>query len=272
MDVLYIFNFELAHLKDAIRRFRFSLGSLAKQNVRVCVSNNSEVCIRSEIEDIVPHFAYIHRPYRGLFSRAHGINFGVRSLIESEYFIISDIDLVYRKTHIESVQRKMNNVLSATMSPLRMVFWNYNLQPKYTPSWMNVRFIRRFAAKSTMAESSDYENLLNLPNNGGGYAHGNGVVHLDTFTRLRGYDEEMIGYGPEDDLFNTRIGRVNTIIYDDGDDTASIHLWHARLRMIQQRKNMQIWRERKAYFSSLSNPTFADLAANTKNTTWGGIL
>lgn len=271
MDILYIFNFEPEHLEGALRRFRYSLESLASQGGRICVSNNSEVCIRSHIADLAPGMAYVHRPYRGPFSRAHGINFGVRTLVESEYFMISDVDLVYRPTHIASVRNKMAWAAETTSRPLRMVFWNYNLQPKYRPQWMNRRFLRRFAATSPHVESSDYSLLAALPNNSGGFAHGNGIIHFDSFVRLRGYDEEMIGYGPEDDLFNTRIGKLNEIIYDDGDDTASIHLWHPRLRMIQPKKNMKIWQERKAYYNSLINPTWDDLMANKNKTIWGEI-
>ena len=269
MDVLYIFNFEEADLPEALRRFRFSLESIARQNVRICISNNSEVCVRSEIEDLIPRIAYVHKPYRGLFSRAHGINYGVRTLVESEYFIISDVDLVYRQNHIENVRRKMSDA-ACPSSPLRLVFWNYNLEPRYRPAWMNRRLLRRFASQSPREESSDYERLMALPSKGG-FAHGNGVIHLESFLRLRGYDEEMIGYGPEDDLFNTRIGRVNKIVYDDSTDTASIHLWHRRLRMIQHKKNMEIWRKRKACYNTLPNPSWDDLTANKNSRTWGEI-
>jgi hypothetical protein len=185
--------------------------------------------------------------------------------------MISDVDLVYRYNHLAAVQRKIQAALRTAKQPLRMVFWNYNLQPRYQPNWMNLRFLRRFAMKSPHLESSDYEQLAALPHNGGGFAHGNGIIHLESFLRLRGYDEEMIGYGPEDDLFNTRIGKVNDIVYDKGDDTASIHLWHPRLRQIQLRKNMRIWQERKAFYDTLKDPSWSDVAANKNKSSWGEI-
>lgn len=271
MDILYIFNFEPQHLAEAIKRFRCSLKSLAGQGGRICVSNNSQICIRPLIEDVAPEMSYMHCPYNGPFSRAHGINFGVRTLVQSEYFLISDVDLVYRRTHISAVMEKLQKSIDETDRPVRLVFWNYNLQPHYWPKWMNRRFLRRFAKKSAPLECSDYNALATLPNNGGGFAHGNGVIHLESFLRLRGYDEEMIGYGPEDDLFNTRIGKVNRIIYDKGDDTASIHLWHPRLRMIQPRTNMEIWRERKAYYNSLAQPGWEDVMANKQRENWGEV-
>lgn len=272
MDILYIFNFESQHLEDALKRFRHSLASLGRQGARICVSNNSENCILSRIKDVVNDLAYIHKPYSGQFSRAHGINFGVRSLVRSEYFMISDVDLVYRRDHLVDVRRKMLDALHIAKRPVRMVFWNYNLKPRYQPAWMNIPFIRRFAVASPRMESSDYEALSRLPHNGGGFAHGNGIIHLESFMRLQGYDEEMIGYGPEDDLFNTRISRVNNIVYDKGNDTASIHLWHPRLQMIQWKENMNLWRERKAYFQSLEDPTWDDVTANKSKPSWGEIF
>jgi len=271
VDILYIFNFESQHLESALARFRHSLASVAAQGARICVSNNSKDCILSRIDDVVHDLAYVHKPYHGQFSRSHGINFGVRSLVRSEYFMISDVDLIYHRNHLAAVQRKMQAALRTAKRPLRMVFWNYNIQPRYHPDWMNRRILRRFAATSQLMESSDYEVLSLLPHNGGGCAHGNGIIHLESFTRLRGYDEEMIGYGPEDDLFNTRIGKVNDIVYDKGNDTASIHLWHPRLRVIQLKKNMRIWQQRKAFYEALENPDWSDVMANKSKSSWGEI-
>ena len=50
--------------------------------------------------------------------------------------------------------------------------------------------------------SSSYAELNALRKARIGLAHGNGLIHLDSFNSIRGYNEEMIGYGPEDDLFN----------------------------------------------------------------------
>ena len=113
--------------------------------------------------------------------------------------------------------------------------------------------------------------LDQLPRSKGGYAHGNGLIHTQTFFDIQGYDEEMIGYGPEDDLFNIRISKINRIIYDNLNDTASFHLWHPRFHMIQFEKNMEIWRNRKHYYNSLIDPNISDLKANLNKNKWGEI-
>lgn len=268
MDVLYVFNFEAQHLKAAVQRLRYSLESIAQQGIKICVTNNSVACIYHDIKDIAPDLHYIHRRYSGPFSKAQAINFGVRNLVNSEYFMLSDIDLIYRPDHIQNVERKLESG-NANGVPVRLIFYNYNLEPLYAPAWMGVHFLKRFTQKCVREQSADYWRLRTLPNNGGGFAHGNGIIHLPSFLRIRGYDEELIGYGPEDDLFNCRISKVNRIYYDADEATASIHLWHPRLRMIQYKKNMEIWRRKKAYYDNLQNPSWEGVTANLGKTNWG---
>ncbi len=271
LDFLYIFNFEPQNMAGALSRFACSLRSIRDQGVNVCVSNNSQTCIETFLRDIVPDVHYVHKTYDGPFSRAHAINFGVRTLVNSPYFVVSDVDLVYRPDHIQTLERKLAAASAGNAQPVRIVTYNYNLSPIHWPSWMDMRFLRRLTHKSTPGDSHDYTSLLRLPNNGGGFAHGNGVIHLESFTRLRGYDESLIGYGPEDDLFNTRIGKVNALIYDPDPLTASIHLWHPRLRMIQYRKNMKIWARMKAHYNALPNPGWDEVTANRDRESWGVI-
>lgn len=270
-EFLYVFNFDKRSFADALSRFECSLRSIRDQNVQICVSNNSQTCIQSFLRCIAPNVRYVHKTYKGLFSRAHAINFGVRTLVNSRYFVVSDVDLVYRPDHIKTLQRKLTLAIEENSQPVRIVTYNYNLSPVYSPAWMDRRFLRRFAYKSSPGNSHDYSELMRLPNNGGGFAHGNGVIHLESFMRLRGYDENLIGYGPEDDLFNTRISKVNTLIYDPDPQLASIHLWHQRLRMIQYRKNMKIWAQMKAHYNALPNPGWDDVIANRDREKWGII-
>lgn len=271
LDFLYIFNFEPKNMAGALSRFACSLRSIRNQGVNICVSNNSTNCIESFLRDIVPDVRYVHKTYEAPFSRAHAINFGVRTLVSSPYFVVSDVDLVYRPEHVSELQGKLVAARAKSERPVRIVTYNYNLNPIHWPAWMDMRFLRRFTYKSSPGDSHDYAALLCQPNNGGGFAHGNGVIHLESFTRLRGYDESLIGYGPEDDLFNTRIGKVNTLIYDPDPLTASIHLWHPRLRMIQYRKNMKIWARMKAHYNALPNPDWDDVVANRERENWGVI-
>ena len=275
LDFVYIFNFEGVYFDGAIERLRYSLESIKDQNVNICLSNNSTECIFDMVSDIHSDIKYIHKPYNGLFSRALTINFAVKSLVKSEYFMISDIDLIYQKNHVQILLEKVNE--SKAIKPIRFISYNYNEEPIYSNkfSYSKNRYIKYLGKKISKIGkpyySSNFEELIKLPKSDGGYAHGNGLIHLESFIKIQGYDEEMIGYGPEDDLFNTRISKINDIIYDNSIENATVHLWHPRFHMIQHDKNMQIWRDRKDFYNSLENPIYKDVLANKDKKEWGII-
>ncbi len=141
IDFLYIFNYESSVAKEALLRFRCSLKSIVGQHVNICVSNNSAVCIFNQISDIVPNVRYIHSPHKGTFSRALGINYAVRSLVKSEYFIISDIDLVYSRDHIQRLNTKFQ-LLKRQGEKIRLVTYNYNLLPVTEISLLQKRVLK----------------------------------------------------------------------------------------------------------------------------------
>jgi len=279
IDILYIFNFSNKDLNNAILRLRCSLKSIVNQNVQICVSNNSSTCIFDAISDIDSNIKYNHKYLNKPFSRAIGINYGVKKLVTTEYFIISDIDLVYSNDHIQRLFIKFES-LRRPNEYIRFVTYNYNLLPISHISFIGkilykTPFFRKYASiftkESPHLYTHEYEVLDQFPKSNGGYAHGNGLIHKDSFYKIQGYDEEMIGYGPEDDLFNTRISKINRIIYDNLNDTSTFHLWHPRFQMLQFEKNMEIWKLKKAYINSLLIPTLEDIIANKDKKDWGRI-
>lgn len=279
IDILYIFNFSNKDLNNAILRLRCSLKSIVNQNVQICISNNSSTCIFDAISDIDSNIKYNHKFLNKPFSRALGINYGVKKLVTTEYFIISDIDLVYSNDHIQRLLIKFES-LRRPNEYIRLVTYNYNLLPISHISFIGkilykIPFFKKYATiftkESPHLYTHEYEVLDQFPKSNGGYAHGNGLIHKDSFYKIQGYDEEMIGYGPEDDLFNTRISKINRIIYDNLNDTSTFHLWHPRFQMLQFEKNMQIWELKKAYINSLLTPTLEDIIANKDKKVWGKI-
>ena len=275
-DFLYIFNYEPPFIEQAVLRLRCSLRSIKDQNVRIFLANYSEPCIYSEIEDIVSGIHYEHIPYQGAFSKSLFINHAVKKMISSEYFILSDVDLVYSRDHIQKLSQKMES-LSFGKDKFRFVTYNYNLAPIYKSTLYHIMskmpFISNLVDNDNCVQphpyTHDYIVLDRMPIKNGGYAHGPGIIHTETFFDIRGYDEELIGHGPEDDMFNTRIGKVNRLVYDKLPDTATFHLWHPMLRRIQVKENVRIWEEQKAYLDSLVNATIKDVEANRSKADWG---
>jgi predicted glycosyltransferase involved in capsule biosynthesis len=279
IDFLYVFNYDASVIDDAVIRLRCSIKSIASQNVRICICNTSAICIHNRVIDLAPDMKYIHTHYTGPFSKALGINYGVKHIVSTPYFILSDVDLVYSRDHIQRMMIKCD-MLRRGDENIRFIFYNYNLLPVRDLSQWN-KIIRRIPLINRIVKAKgierpamvtdDYELLNCLDREPGGFAHGNGLIHTETFYKIKGYDEEMIGYGPEDGLFNLRISKVNRIIYDNLPDTASFHLWHPKMSWIQVQKNHEIAAERVAFYNSLSHPTFDDVCANKGKTDWGVI-
>lgn len=277
-DFLYVFSYDEAFLSDAILRLRCSIKSICGQEIRICVANYSQKCIYEQISDITPNIQYEHTPYSGLFSKALFINYAVKKMISSEYFILSDVDLVYSRDHIQRIKMKMS-ALSVNSDNFRYVTYNYNLAPVYKTTLFRIAgtfpFFRNFLDQNKLVKAHEYTHeyivLDRMHKAGGGYAHGPGVIHTETFFAINGYDEEMIGHGPEDDMFNTRIGKVNRLVYDNLPDTATFHLWHPMLQRIQVTENLRIWNERKKELDALRNATIEDVKANKKKLDWGII-
>ena len=277
VDFLYVFNYRAPYFQDAFERLLFSIKSIKNQDVTVCISNNSPQCIQKKVSEVIENFKYHHQVYNGLFNKALCINYAVKNLVETDYFIISDVDLVYSKDHIQRLKLKIDN-LTTPSEKIRFITYNYNLHPRFEKPKLarvaaRIPFVRKYFQDENYyfpySYSSDFTVLDQLPKSAGGFAHGNGLVHLETFMALRGYDEEMIGYGPEDGLFNTRISKVNRVIYDNLPDTASYHLWHPRFHMIQVEKNIKNWQEKTVFYNSLKNPTYEQLRANLSCEDWG---
>jgi hypothetical protein len=279
IDLIYIFNYNVTSIDDATERLRCSIKSVSFQKVNVCVCNTSSICIYDKIIDLVPDLKYVHKFYNGPFSKALCINFGVKKLVTTPYFFLSDVDLVYSRDHVQRLFLKCK-LLQNDNEDLRFVFYNYNLLPIIeTPRtykfFCDIPILRNFVKNKIKMRaqivSHDYELLDCKLKEPGGFAHGNGLIHTETFFKIQGYDEEMIGYGPEDDLFNIRISKVNRIIYDKLPDTATFHLWHTRLSWIQVEKNHNIWDQKKEELNKLINPSFEDVKANKNKKEWGVI-
>ena len=270
IQILYVFNFTRENFKLALERFLCSIKSIQNQNLEICVSNNSEECIFSEIKNLNIS-RYIHTPNPSKFSRAWSINFAAKKLIDQDYFYMSDIDLVYSPNHFERLKIKLNQI-NLREKPIRYVPYNYNLLPKrgsFSNRVINrIGFLKKF--HSIVHEYSwDYLYLDTLMKEPGGFAHGNGLIHFNSFLQIQGFDEDFIGYGPEDKLFNKRIGFINNVIFDNLNDTSTFHLWHLPLSRFQEVENMNYYTASLDYLNLLDNPSVKDIMANKNCSGWG---
>ena len=75
-----------------------------------------------------------------------------------------------------------------------------------------------------------------------GFAHGCGLIPLGALRKIGGYNSELIGHGPEDDLFNQRIKFYSRVYYHKGNYRSStFHLPHPPLNQQNRLNNFKYW-------------------------------
>ncbi len=213
-DVIYVFKYDNEKYKNARKRLLCSIDSLKDQHVNIIIINNSQQKLNLNID--VP-LTCIHKPCNGLLNKARSINFGVKNYVKTDYFLMSDVDIVYSKHHIKEILKYILND-----SPVRITHYHCELLEEYY--------------------SSDFEKLLDIPHKEKFHAPGLGLIHRTSFMKIHGYNEEFLGYSPEDQCFNERIWMINKDIRMDT-DLYTFHLWHDILGRQHEHKqnNLKIW-------------------------------
>ena len=213
-DVIYVFKYDGDKYENARKRLLCSIDSLKNQLVNIIVINNSQQKLNLNID--VP-LTCIHKPYNGPLNKARSINFGVKNYVKTDYFLMSDIDIVYCKNHL----RYMLNYTS-NGNPVRITHHHCELNAEYY--------------------SSNFEKLMSIPHKEKFHAPGLGLIHRTSFMKIHGYNEEFFGYSPEDQCFNERIWMINEDVRVDT-DLYTFHLWHDVLGQKHSyvEKNLTFW-------------------------------
>jgi len=204
VDIVYTFQYNSANIDKALKRVKCSIESLKGQAVRIIFLNASEIDISDRIKELPVE--YYHKPYGEVgMNKCKLINHAVKYLVKSSYVFLSDIDLIYPNNYIEEMTK-------ATLFFKK----KFNIEVRIVPNVLSL--LDEYYC-------SDYGFIVSLriPCTEG-IAPGNGIIHTDTFKSIRGFDEDLQGYGPEDAMFNMRIGRVNK--YIEVRNIKTFHLKH----------------------------------------------
>jgi len=234
-DFVYTFHFREDDKTEAIWRLNRSIASLNLNQVNVCVMNCSNYCIRDSIHYDVK-YEYEPKDFgTNVYNRPFMVNEAVKRMVTSEYFNLSDVDIIYPKTFLKTmksiIQQETGDV------PLRIVFHNHNMGQGDFVTY-----------KDCLEE---YENCKDQIRSKTGPAPGLGIIHTETFKRINGFDERFFGYGPEDKEFNYRISRVCKYIDLDDPKVNTYHIWHMNnTPKINYRNNMRIWYYIKEHIES----------------------
>jgi predicted glycosyltransferase involved in capsule biosynthesis len=238
IPVLYVFNFTQERISKAIQRLQCSFDSIKDQTDKIFILNASKVNFALNYSG--SKLVIIHKPFNGYFNKCKLINYMVKHYLQDyEYFLHSDIDIVYRDNYVENMH----------------AYINYPIQP--------VRVIPRNIAMPIEYYSSDYEKLWTVAKNfrqhPSGEAPGIGLIHVPSFMMIRGYNESFNGWGSEDREFNDRISRINKFIYDRNID--HIHLWHEAINREHHEQN------RRLFNNSIQKTALKNIIRN--NESWG---
>lgn len=235
IPVLYVFNFKPEYIVNAIKRLNCSLTSILGQADKIYILNAS-----NENIDIVKNdkIVYIHKPYNKYFNKAKLINYMVKHFLSDyEYFIHSDVDLVYRSDYIQRLKAYI------TDKPVRVMPRNVVMPMEYY--------------------SSKYDELMiiagKFKQHSTGESKGNGLFHVPSFIQIHGIDERYQGYGSEDECLNLRLARINKFIFAKEID--HIHLYHLPINYEYRKQNHEIFKQ------SILRITKGDLIRNEKG--WG---
>lgn len=277
MQIIFTLSYEDADLKKCCHRLNLSLksllinSSLDEEKFEILVFNFSNVCLTRYIEFCSERIRYYHlRSYRS-FSRGRFLNYIIKNHVSASYFYIADVDLIFPPNFIKNLILKTKILKNQNIS--RSIFLNGNLESKAFPFGKCHHKIKSLFYEMPKIETAQYD-LLSKISHKVGWAHGCGVFNRQMFLKLRGFNEEFIGYGPEDGLFNKRLQKVSRVEFDDDDLLKTFHLWHQKFARIQVRKNMAIYRNelKKLEKVSFNNPKAIQTAviANT-NADWGVI-
>jgi hypothetical protein len=220
VPVLYVLKFDDSTIDKAVQRLNNSLENLLPQADRIYILNASNKDLKINREKIT----YLYKPHKGYFNKSILINYSVKNFLQDyEYFIFSDIDLVYESNYVN----RMNEYVKNNQTPIRVIPHNTNL---------NIE-----------CYSSDFNHLKDVYSITGsmskGWSHGNGLIHTKSFMQIKGYNESYLGYSPEDQDFNMRIGKINKLIYDE--NLLDFHLWHPQVNREHVRNNEMIYKQYK---------------------------
>jgi predicted glycosyltransferase involved in capsule biosynthesis len=214
IPVLYVFRFENGAKEKALKRLNCSLECIMKQTQNVYLLNASEEKVT------LPNIHVINKSQSGPFNKSVLINHMVKYyLCGCEYILLSDIDLIYQSDYYERIQE-----YAESKEPVRVIPYNIGTFSE----WYESDFEE--AMKKVNKEPRSFASGMSL---------GNGLVHIPSFIKIKGYNEQYVGYAGEDVEFNLRIGKINKTIFDE--NLKEIHLFHEPFNREYVEENIQLF-------------------------------
>lgn len=171
------------------------------ENVEIIVAEQGT--IKSNIDDIDIHVFYNHD---GLFERSRLLNMAVKSST-NEKIVIADNDLIVDCLAITKSLDMLDEY--DTVNPYNVVM---DLPEYITQQYITTGDIQKITDQGTYRDSIVF-------------AGGMLIINKSAYIKIGGYDENMIGWGGEDDILTIKI--LNLLKYISI-ESVSYHLFHDR--------------------------------------------
>lgn len=147
--------------------------------------------------------------------------------IDNDYFIMADADCIVTKTAIESIKTEYN--MGSILYPFNSV------------DYYNEAYTRKLMSNSPIEKS--YKTDRGLP-----LKRFTGMVNCfnrDTYERIGGFDEGIIGWGAEDDVFLMKCERIIGSSYRTNLDSPLIHMYHPKSDTEEYKKSKMFINNKK---------------------------
>lgn len=242
--VCYIFCYDEHDLDGALLRLKLSISSLpSNKSITILTWHDSLPSLLNTCSNI--KYIFVQRQ---AFSRSFFINYIAKYLSETTdlcYFYLADTDLFFHPSYFSWLD-KICLRLDSFRADLRVITSNINLFPEckipHIPRILLPRTLKYFPQLFRWTPPSSFSDIIKLRHAASNFAHGCGLIPIAPLLRIGGYNSEIVGYGPEDDLFNQRLKNYARIYYHKGSLVSStFHIPHKPLQQQNKKKNWMYW-------------------------------
>ena len=245
-SIWYVYCFAEINEKNAYERLKVSISSIPEQlSVKI-------ITWHYDLENKLA-FDFPGRNFFVLNSKVikFSKSFFINQLCKFEnnknakYIYLADIDLFFHPEYFFWLNYIMKE-LSYEESDIRIVSKNFNVRArpkvKLLPGRLYGKCSYYFPKLYDWDIPKNFQEILSREMSKSDFAHGCGLIPLKALQKIGGYNSELVGHGPEDDLFNQRIKFYSRIYYHKGSfRSATFHLPHPAMNQKNRFKNHKYW-------------------------------
>ena len=203
-----------------IKSIKNSLNSLRSQSDKdfnvLFIDYGSKESIAFEVKLLIDSYDFVSYTY--LFTefqpwnKSKAINYALRNLIETPYFFVADIDMVFHG-HFNSILMSL-----IKQSPLRNVFFKVG-----------------FLDKDEIVINKDFDKI-NIKKESNNEATGLTLFHTESLKELQGFDEFYHFWGAEDTDVHVRLQAAGREVHFYDTKILLLHQWHPSYRSLERKR------------------------------------